>query len=156
MGVAGAGKTTVGRLLARGLGWEFHDADELHPEENIDKMRRGIALTDADRWPWLDRVRALIADILARGANAVIACSALKQSYRDRIVTDPLRVKVVYLKVGATIAARRLQKRTGHYFNSALLPSQFDALEEPDTAIAVDAGAPAETVVAAIRSTLRI
>jgi gluconokinase len=154
MGVAGAGKTTIGRMLARKLGWEFHDADELHPAANIDKMRRGIALSDADREPWLDGVRALVQGSLERGANAVIACSALKQSYRDKIVTDPSRVKIVYLKLNPATAARRVQERAGHYFKAALLPSQFDALEEPRDAIVVDASARAEAVVASIRRAL--
>jgi gluconokinase len=154
MRVAGAGKTTIGRLLARELEWEFHDADELHPAANINKMRRGIPLDDADRQPWLDRVRALVMRALECGSDVVIACSALKRSYRDRIVTDPRRVTVIYLKVDRATALRRLQERTGHYFNVALLPSQFASLEEPPAAIVVDAGAPAAKVVAWIRSAL--
>ena len=96
MGVSGAGKTTIGKMLAEQLGWEFHDADDLHSEANKAKMASGIALTDADRAPWLASIRELIADRLARNINVVLACSALKQSYRDEIIVDPARVKIVY------------------------------------------------------------
>src|ERR1019366_6701269 len=109
MGVSGAGKTTIGRLLADAMGWEFHDADNLHSDANKTKMANGIALRDSDRAPWLASIRELIAKSLARNANVVLACSALKQSYRDQLAVDPARVKIVYLKgtrqlIGARIA----------------------------------------------------
>ncbi len=154
MGVTGAGKTTVGAMLASALGWEFHDADQLHPRANIEKMSRGIALTDQDRAPWLAAVRALVERFLADGAGAVIACSALKQSYREQIVADPAQVKIVYLKVDPATIAARLQERTGHFMNPALMQSQFDTLEEPHDAITVDATKPPEQIVATIRAAL--
>ncbi|HEY6419627.1 MAG TPA: gluconokinase [Candidatus Binataceae bacterium] len=154
MGVTGAGKTTVGTMLARMLGWEFHDADQLHPRANVEKMSRGIALTDQDRAPWLAAVRALIEECLAGGRDAVVACSALKESYRELIVADPARVKIVYLKIDPATVAKRLQERTGHFMNPALMQSQFDTLEEPRDAIIVDATEPPPKVVASIRAAL--
>src|SRR5579872_1153855 len=98
MGVSGAGKSTVGRMLASRLRWQFLDADDLHSDRNKRKMASGVALTDEDRAPWLERIREMIAKALTDNADVVLACSALKQSYRDRIVLDPMRVKIVYLR----------------------------------------------------------
>jgi gluconokinase len=137
IGVSGSGKTTVGQLLAARLGWEFHDADDLHSQANRDKMRRGIALTDADRWPWLDAVRAVVQQSLDRNRSAVVACSALKQKYRVLLITDPARVKLVYLKGSRGLISERLSHRSGHFFDPHLLQSQFDALQEPSDAIVV-------------------
>lgn len=150
MGVSGAGKTTVGRVLAARLGWEFHDADDLHPANNKEKMSHGIALTDDDRWPWLAAVRRLVEECLAKGRSAVLACSALKQTYRDEIVADPARVRLVYLKVPQETIADRLAHRTGHFFDPHLLRSQFETLEEPADALTIDASIPAERVADAI------
>jgi gluconokinase len=141
MGVTGAGKTTVGLALAAALGWEFHDADDLHSEAAKRKMHLGIALDDADRAPWLSAIRELIETRLAEGRDGVVACSALKQSYRDEIVVDPNTVKVVYLKASKQVIEQRLRTRTGHFMNPDLLQSQFDTLEEPRDAIVVDAAA---------------
>ena len=151
MGVTGAGKTTIGRMLATALGWEFHDGDDLHTEASKLKMHRGIALDDADRAPWLSAIRKLILAMLSGGRDGVIACSALKQSYRDEIVVDPNLVKVVYLKGSKEVIAERLRNRGGHFMNPDLLQSQFDTLEEPHDAIVVDVSAAPEAIVNAIR-----
>jgi gluconokinase len=154
MGVTGAGKTTVGRALAAALGWEFHDGDELHSEAAKRKMHLGIALDDADRAPWLSALRKLIQAMLSEGRNGVIACSALKQSYRDELVVDPSSVKVVYLKGSKQVIAGRLRNRAGHFMNPDLLQSQIDTLEEPRDAIVVDISAAPEAIVREIRSRL--
>jgi gluconokinase len=151
MGVTGAGKTTVGRALAAALGWEFHDGDELHSEENKRKMHLGIALDDADRAPWLSALRELIETMLSEGRDGVVACSALKQSYRDELVVEPDAVKVVYLKGAKSVIEQRLRNRTGHFMNPDLLQSQFDTLEEPRDAIVVDAAAAPEAIVDEIK-----
>jgi gluconokinase len=154
MGVSGAGKTTIGRLLADTMRWEFHDADDLHSDANKIRMTHGIALTDADRAPWLARVRDLIANSLARGINMVLACSALKQSYRDEIVIDPERVKIVYLKGSRQLIESRIAHRQSHFMNPTLLDSQFDTLEEPENCIVVDVAATPAAIVANIRQQL--
>jgi gluconokinase len=151
MGVTGAGKTTVGDLLARKIGWRFYDADDLHPTANKEKMRHGIPLTDEDRLPWLNAVRALIEQCLSEGTNAVIACSALRQSYRDILQVDPAKVKFVYLKGSRALIEHRLAQRTGHFMNKDLLQSQFDTLEEPADAITVDVSGDPDSVVNLIR-----
>jgi gluconokinase len=147
MGVTGAGKTTIGRALAAALGWEFHDADELHSEESKRKMHHGIALDDADRAPWLNAIRKLIVAMLSENRSGVVACSALKQSYRDEIVVDPELVKVVYLAGSKEVIAERLRNRRGHFMNPDLLQSQFETLEEPDDAIVVDVSMAPEAIV---------
>ena len=154
MGVTGAGKTTVGRALAEALGWEFHDGDELHSEAAKHKMHLGIALDDADRAPWLAAIRKLIQDMLSEGRDGVVACSALKQAYRDEIGVDPELVKVVYLKGSKDVIAERLRNRAGHFMNPDLLQSQIDTLEEPRDAIAVDVSMAPEAIVSAIRARL--
>jgi gluconokinase len=141
MGVCGCGKTTVGRVLARELGYEFLDADDLHPETNVAKMANGVALTDDDRWPWLDAIVAAMHECAARGRGAVIACSALKEAYRDRLCHGGSavdEVRIVYLKGDAATIAPRLASRRDHYMPASLLESQFAALEEPRNAIVVD------------------
>ena len=129
-GVSGAGKTTVGKLLARELGWHFIEADEFHPSGNIEKMRSGHPLTDNDRWPWLERLRQQIERSLSAGENAVLACSALKRTYRDRLrVSD--EVKFVLLRGDYALVEKQLCSRHGHFMNPELLRSQFADLEEP-------------------------
>jgi gluconokinase len=129
-GVSGAGKTTVGKLLARKLGWHFLEADDFHPTANVEKMRSGHPLTDEDRWPWLKRLREQIERSLAAGENAVLACSALKRKYRDclRVNSD---VKSVFLRGDYALIEKQLRHRRGHFMKSALLRSQFADLEEP-------------------------
>jgi gluconokinase len=156
MGVSGAGKTTIGKTLADATGWEFRDADDLHSAANKSKMAQGIPLTDADRAPWLASIRDLIATTLARDANLVLACSALKQSYRDYIVVDPARVKIVYLNGSRELIADRIAHRKSHFMNRALLESQFDTLEEPRDAVTVDVAPPPRSIVEEIRQQLGI
>jgi gluconokinase len=131
MGVSGSGKSTVGAELSRTLSWPFRDADSFHPPANIDKMSRGIPLTDADRTPWLDAIAHWIDDRLASGEPAIVSCSALKRAYRQRIIGARPRVALVYLKGDIGLIAARLAKRSGHFMPPALLASQFEALEEP-------------------------
>ena len=155
MGVAGSGKTTVGRRLAGELGWEFYDADDFHPPANIEKMARGVPLTDEDRRPWLAALGELVRGCLARGAHAVLACSALKGRYRERLLVDG-RVRLAYLKADRQLIRERLTSRRGHYMKAALLDSQFAALEEPGPEAHFDASATPDELVAAIRARLGI
>jgi gluconokinase len=129
-GVSGAGKTTVGELLARELGWHFYEADDFHSPANIEKMRRGVPLTDDDRWPWLENLRELIKRCVAAGENAVLACSALKRVYRKYLRVSA-EVKFVFLHGDYAVIAKQLQRRRGHFLNPELLHSQFADLEEP-------------------------
>ncbi|HEY1272093.1 MAG TPA: gluconokinase [Terriglobales bacterium] len=153
MGVVGAGKTTIGRLLAAELQWHFTDADDFHPPANIEKISQGIPLSDADRAPWLDQIRAAIIAWNGEHRNVVLACSALKQSYRDtlRVSTD---VEFVYLKGSHDLIERRLSGRHGHFASVQLLASQFSALEEPDDAITVNIDRPPAEIVSQIRVSL--
>lgn len=149
MGVSGAGKTTIGTLLARELGWPFVEADDYHSEANRAKMARGDGLTDADRAPWLARLGAVIAEYAEAGRSMVLACSALKGKYRRqlRAAAGDAVVAFVYLKVAPEVAAERLAHRTGHYAKANLAPSQFADLEEPGHAIVVDATQSPEEIV---------
>jgi gluconokinase len=153
MGVVGSGKTTVGRLLAGQLGWEFADADDYHPRENVEKIRHGIPLNDEERRPWLERLRAAIAGWMAEGHSVVLACSALKRSYRSELRVGP-EVQFVYLKGSADLIAERLRARHGHFANDQILASQFADLEEPKTAVTVSIEQTVEQVVAGIRQKL--
>ena len=154
MGVSGSGKSTVGPALAAELNWPFLDADTLHPQANVAKMASGIPLTDADRWPWFDRIVAEMRRYAAAGKNVVIACSALKQAYRDRLAGGG-SLRVVYLKGDAETIAPRLAARRGHFMPPSLLASQFVTLEEPEKAIVVDIKQPVAAQVAAITRALR-
>ena len=129
-GVSGAGKTTVGELLARELGWHFHEADDFHSRANIEKMRRGVPLTDDDRRPWLENLRELIERCVAASENAVLACSALKRVYRKHLRVSA-EVKLVFLRGDYALVAEQLRHRRGHFMNPGLLRSQFADLEEP-------------------------
>jgi gluconokinase len=155
MGVSGSGKTTVGRLLSEALAWKFYEGDDFHPSANIEKMRRGIPLDDADRSPWLETLRDLIRDCLDRGVSAVLACSALKKSYRKFLRIDD-RVVFIYLKADHEIIRRRLSQRLGHFMNPDLLDSQFAALEEPGTEMSIDVSSSPAEVVDLIKSRLRL
>lgn len=155
-GVAGSGKTTIGRLLSGELGWTFYDADQFQSAENIEKMRQGIPLTDEDRRPWLSELQKLIDVLLTREENAVLAWSALKKSYRRGL---RLRegVRFVYLKGDPALIAERMAKRTDHYMNPILLRSQFETLEErEENALLIDVRSTPGEIVRAIRSGLRI
>jgi gluconokinase len=155
MGVVGAGKTTIGRLLAQHPGWQFADADDFHPPSNVEKIRRGIALTDADRQPWLASLRAAIEHWISEKRNVVLACSALKRSYRRELGVGP-EVRFVYLKGSPDLIADRLRSRHGHFAGEPILASQFADLEEPDRAITVEIASPPEQIVAEIRQKLGI
>ena len=155
MGVSGCGKTTIGRALAHAMGWAFLDADDFHPGANVAKLRAGTPLTDDDRWPWLDRLAAEMSAINARGASAVLGCSALRQAYRDRLARAG-GVRIVYLKGDRATIEPRLAARAGHYMPPSLLTSQFAALEEPADVIVVDIRLPAPRQVQAIRDALTL
>ena len=156
MGVAGSGKTTVGRALAAALGWEFRDADDFHPPANIAKQAAGIPLDDADRAPWLAAIRAHLDEKLARGENAVVTCSALKEKYRAQLVADPARVKLVHLTGSPALLAARIAGRTDHFMKPGMLASQLAALEPPRDALAVDIAEPPAKLVAHIRRALSV
>jgi gluconokinase len=153
MGVAGSGKTTVGRALATEMGWDFADADDCHPAANVEKMRNGIPLTDEDRKPWLERLQALIIEWISAGKNVVLACSALKHSYRDELIVGP-EVRVVYLKGDRQLIRARLLARHAHYMKESMLDSQLADLEEPRDAIVVNADAAVADIVTAIKKRL--
>jgi gluconokinase len=153
MGVVGAGKTTVGKLLASELGWQFADADDFHPASNVEKIRRGIPLTDEDREPWLDSLRAAILKWIADGQSTVLACSALKGAYRAKLQVDP-QVRFVYLQGSRELIAERLRARHGHFAGEAILASQLADLEEPESAIKVDISDIPEHIVDRIRKGL--
>jgi carbohydrate kinase (thermoresistant glucokinase family) len=157
MGPSGAGKTTIGRALAVALGWQFVEADDLHPPANIDKMRRGQGLTDADREPWLSSVRDEARRALEQGLPTVVACSALKQHYRDQIGGDSKAVHFVYLKADPDLLRQRLAKRQAHFAGPALVASQLATLEEPhEEAVTIDAAQDVDTIVTEIRRALRL
>jgi len=157
-GVSGAGKTTIGKLLAEELGWKFYEADDFHPAANIDKMQRGESLTDEDQQPWLQSLREAITRSLAANENAVLACSALKQKYRDllRVNSD---VKFVFLHGSRRRIAEQLKHRHRHFMNPKLLESQFADLEKPapsENVLTLELGeSPLELVVEKIKSSLR-
>ena len=130
-GVSGSGKTTVGALLAGRLGWPFADADDFHPAANVEKMRAGIPLTDADRQPWLRAIVAWMDEHIARGESAVVGCSALRRSYRDELLVGRPEARMVFLATDRKVLARRLAARVGHFFPEQLLASQLAAVEPP-------------------------
>jgi carbohydrate kinase (thermoresistant glucokinase family) len=157
MGVSGSGKTTIGRVLARRLGWLFQEGDALHPSENVAKMSAGHPLDDEDRAPWLAAIAARIDEWRARGEAGVITCSALKRSYRDVIIGDRPDVRLVYLAGSRELIAERLAARRRHFMPASLLDSQFAALEPPmpeECAIAVSVDAPVAGSVARIAASL--
>jgi len=153
MGVVGAGKTTVGRLLAQQMKWQFADADDFHPAANIEKIRHGIPLTDEDRWPWLDALRAAIQQWVSSRQNAVLACSALKRSYREKLNAGP-EVRFVFLTGDPALIQSRLKARHGHFADQQILSSQLADLEPPKSAISVDISPTPEQIVSHIRREL--
>ncbi|MDZ8078311.1 MAG: gluconokinase [Nostoc sp. DcaGUA01] len=156
MGVSGAGKTTIGKLLADSLDWEFSDADAFHSPENVEKMRCSIPLSEADRIPWLQDLQTAIKNWLQENKNAVLACSALKESYRQFLVVDSERMKLVYLKGSYELIQKRLLERHNHYMSEKLLDSQFNTLEEPLDTIYIDAIETPQVIVQNIRTALGI
>jgi len=156
-GAAGSGKTTVGRLLSCELRWRFYDADDFHPVSNIEKMRKGIPLSDEDRRPWLEKIRELIKTCIAQRIDAVLACSALKESYRQYIQIDKEEVKFVFLKGEFSLIQERLTRRYRHFIDPSLLQSQLEILEEPKgDAIVVDITPSPKALVQTIRGSLGI
>lgn len=158
MGVSGAGKTTLGRALAERLGMAFVDGDDLHPAENIAKMQHGEALDDADRAPWLRAVADAIGRYRERGEGLVIACSALKRRYRDRLRAADERLKFVHLSATRDVLSARLRSRSGHFMAADMLDSQLATLEPPGTdedVLTLDASLPVATLVDSALNTLR-
>lgn len=155
MGVAGSGKTTVAQELAKSLNWEFSDADNFHPPINIDKMRWGIPLNDLDRNPWLQTLQTTIKTWLQENKNVVLACSALKASYRQMLLINN-QVQLVYLRGSYELIKSRLQLRKNHFMTEKLLQSQFDILEEPNDAIVVDISQPIAEIINHVRENLNI
>ena len=155
MGVAGVGKTTVGTLLAEQLGWRFADADTFHSPENIKKMASGNPLTDADREPWLRALRQAVQSWIANRQDVVLACSALKESYREYLAVNT-DVRFVYLSGSFPLIEERLRRRTGHYMHSEMLKSQFETLEEPAGVPEFDVSASPQEIVCEIRRKLSI
>jgi gluconokinase len=153
MGVSGSGKTTVGRVLAGRLGWEFLDADDFHSPANVEKMRRSQALTDADRGPWLRALAASLREHLDAGTSAVLACSALKASYREVLHVDD-RVRFAFLRAEMPLLRQRLSERSGHYFAPGLLQSQLETLEPPEAALTLDAARAPEDLAREIEQAL--
>jgi gluconokinase len=150
MGVSGSGKTTVGTRLAKALGAEFAEGDAYHPPANVEKMRSGIPLDDSDRWPWLEILRAEIDRWLAAGKTVVVACSALKQAYRDVLAKGRPGVRFVHLEGDQALIRERLARRRGHYMPATLLDSQFAALEPPSDAITLDVAGTPDAIAATI------
>jgi gluconokinase len=147
MGVAGCGKTTIGKALASRLGWDFFDADGYHPPANVAKMAAGIPLDDDDRAPWLAALHELLARTLREGRHPVLACSALKQRYRDTLLAGHSGIRVVYLRGGYDLILARMSDRTDHYIKPGMLRSQFEALEEPQDALIVDITPTADEII---------
>ena len=147
MGVSGCGKTTVGNALAARLGWPFYDGDDYHPAENVAKMSQGIPLTDADRWPWLDYLGGLLRSHLEAGESVLLACSALKQSYRDRLADGLSGVMFVHLRGDFNLLNARMLARRGHYMKAEMLRSQLETLEEPRDALVVEVDQAPEAIV---------
>ncbi len=155
MGPAGSGKTTAGELLAARLSWDFFDGDNFHSPANIEKMSHGIPLGDADRLPWLHSIREAMLQCEAQGRNIVLACSALKRSYRELLLVNS-NVKLVYLKGSFELFRERLRARKGHYADEKILAGQFADLEEPTDAITIDAALPPQQIVTEIRKRLAL
>lgn len=147
MGVSGCGKTSVGEKLAEELGWDFYDADNFHSPANVSKMAKGIPLNDDDRVAWLEALRDLISSCLRMKMPGVLACSALKESYRQKIIDGNTEIKLIYLKGSYELIWSRMQQREGHYMKPEMLKSQFDTLQEPENALVVDISMPVERIV---------
>ncbi len=156
MGPMGCGKTAIGRMLAEKLGWPFYDADDFHPRENVEKMRAGIALSDEDRRLWLEKLGGHIQRWLKEKQNTILACSALKQAYRDILGVDQRTVRTVYLKGSYPLLRKRIEERQHPYMDKNLLKSQFDTLEEPEEGLRVDISETPEAIISTIIQNLRL
>jgi carbohydrate kinase (thermoresistant glucokinase family) len=154
MGVSGSGKTTIGLKLAEELGWSFRDADDFHPPANVAKMSAGTPLDDTDRAPWLAAIRAHIESTLARGENAIVTCSALKETYRAAAIPDPSRVKLVHLAGDFNLILERMGRRPDHFMKPEMLKSQVATLEPPEHALTIDVAKTPAEIVAEIRRAL--
>jgi carbohydrate kinase (thermoresistant glucokinase family) len=153
MGVSSSGKSTIGLRLSTLLGWPFRDADSFHPPANIAKMSRGVPLEDADRWPWLDAIAAFLDHELAERRSVLVSCSALKQSYRRRLVRDRRDITLVFLQGSFELIGRRMAARRDHFMPVSLLQNQFEVLEEPsaeENALIVNVAPPVERVAQSI------
>jgi gluconokinase len=155
-GVAGTGKTTIGRQLAAELGWPYHEADDFHSSANKEKMGRGEPLDDSDRAPWLAAIRAAMDECRAAGRNAVFTCSALKASYRRVLLDGAPDTALVFLSGDPAMLQTRLAQRSGHYMKPAMLESQLAILEPPGDALALDVRQTPEELVAKIRRMLSL
>lgn len=158
-GIAGSGKTTVGKLLAGRLGCEFEDGDMLHPAANVAKMHAGVPLTDADRWPWLHIIQAWIDQRISAGQTAVLACSALHRRYRDAMLDGRPDAQMAFLEISREVAAARLARRHGHFFPAQLLDSQLRALQPPgpdERVLVIDASQQADEMAAEIAGRLGV
>ena len=156
IGPMGCGKTTIGKMLAKKLGWPFYDGDDFHPKENVEKMRAGIALTDEDRKLWLKKLRDTIERWLKDNQSTILACSALKQAYRDILGVDQNRVRTVYLRGSYELLRNRIGERQHPYMDKNLLRSQLDTLEEPKEGLSVDISATPEIIASAIMKSLKL
>jgi carbohydrate kinase (thermoresistant glucokinase family) len=156
MGPMGCGKTSIGKMLAERLGWSFYDGDDFHPKKNVEKMRAGIALTDEDRKLWLENLHGNIQHWLRNKQNSILACSALKQSYRDILGVDQSTVRTVYLKGSYELLRKRIEDRHHPYMDKNLLRSQLDTLEEPKDGLTVEISPTPEIVVSTIMNNLNL
>jgi gluconokinase len=160
MGVSGAGKTTLGLALAEALGWRFYEGDDFHPSANVAKMAAGIPLTDADRAPWLEALAALIGRTLAAGERMVLACSSLREQYREVLAApaaaEPGALRFVYLKLASELARARVAGRAEHFMPPVLIESQYATLEEPSEALVLDARLPVQELVRETREAFRL
>ena len=152
MGVSGCGKTSVGEALAKGLGWDFYDADDFHPPENVAKMANGTPLNDSDRVPWLAALHDLISSSLTQNRPGVLACSALKEHYRQQLLEGNEGVQIVYLKGSYDLIWSRMKARKDHYMKPHMLKSQFEALEEPTNVLTIDISMSVDDIVKTIIS----
>ena len=156
MGVSGSGKTTIGQLLSAELICSFIDGDDFHPPVNIKKMSSGEALTDEDRWPWLEILTDKIQEYIQQKQSMVLACSALKKSYREILCVERELVQFIYLKGNYATIVRRMQSRENHFMTKSLLQSQFATLEEPEDAIVVDISPSPSEILKSIRGLLHL
>ena len=156
MGVSGCGKSSVGESLAHSLGWDFYDADDFHPPENVSKMANGIPLDDSDRTPWLASLHDMISSSLKADSPGVLACSALKEHYRKQLLDGNNNAQIIYLKGSYDLIWSRMEKRKNHYMKPHMLQSQFETLEEPSNALTMDISLPVDVIVQKITEHYRL